>query len=319
MRLKMAETALVTGGAGFIGSHLVEALTAAGQRVRVLDNFDTGLEKNLAHIKPAPEIVRGDVGDLNVATQAVLGVNVVYHLAAIASVQKSVEAPLESHRVTCTGTVNLLEAGRKAGVRRVVFAATSAAYGGWSSPEPQNESVPLAPLSPYAAAKLASEMYLQAFASSYGVETVRLRFFNIFGPRQRPDSVYSGVISIFMDRMASGRTPTVYGDGLQSRDFTYVGNALQALRKAAESKTASGRVYNIGMGKSITLIQLVKALNTLLGIQIKPVFAAPRSGDVRFSCADITNARRDLDYDPDISFEEGLARTLEWMKAGSSH
>lgn len=311
----MAEISLVTGGAGFIGSHLVEALTAAGKTVRVLDNFDTGLESNLAHISPAPTILRGDVSDPAAALEATRGVDVVYHLAALASVQKSVEQPDLSHRICCTGTVNLLDAARKQGVRRVVFAASSSAYGAWSSPEPQTEDVPLAPLSPYAAAKLASEMYLQAFTASYGLETVRLRFFNIFGPRQRADSPYSGVIAIFLSLLSSGKTPTIYGDGLHSRDFVYVGNAVQALQKAAVSSAASGKVYNIGTGRSITLIDLVATLNRLLGKSIQPKFAEPRAGDVRFSCADIGRARRDLGYEPQTSLEEGLARTLSWVQA----
>ena len=205
------------------------------------------------------------------------------HPAALASVQKSVEQPELSHRICCTGTINLLDAARSQGVRRVVFAASSSAYGAWSSPEPQNEEVPLAPLSPYAAAKLASEMYLQAFTASYGLETVRLRFFNIFGPRQRADSPYSGVIAIFLSLLSSGRTPTIFGDGLHSRDFVYVGNAVQALRKAAGDPGASGKVFNIGTGRSISLIDLVAAINRLLGKNIQPNFAEPRAGDVRFS------------------------------------
>jgi UDP-glucose 4-epimerase len=308
------EVSLVTGGAGFIGSHLVEALAAAGKSVRVFDNFDTGLESNLAHISPAPTVVRGDVGDPAAVLEAVRGVDVVYHLAALASVQKSVEQPDVSHRICCTGTVNVLDAARKQGVRRVVFAASSSAYGAYSSPEPQNEEIPLAPLSPYAAAKLGSEMYLQAFTASYGIETVRLRFFNIFGPRQRADSPYSGVIAIFLSLLSSGRTPTIYGDGLNSRDFVYVGNAVQALRKAATAPTASGEVYNIGTGRSITLLELVAALNRLLGKNIQPKFAEARAGDVRFSCADIARARRDLGYEPEIHLEEGLARTLAWVQ-----
>jgi UDP-glucose 4-epimerase len=309
-----AVISLVTGGAGFIGSHLVEALTASGKSVRVFDNFDTGLESNLAHISPAPTIVRGDVSDPTAVLEAVRGVDVIYHLAALASVQKSVEQPDVSHRVCCTGTVNILDAARKQGVRRVVFAASSSAYGAYSSPDPQNEEVPLSPLSPYAAAKLGSEMYLQVFTASYGIETVRLRFFNIFGPRQRADSPYSGVIAIFLSLLSSGRTPTIYGDGQNSRDFVYVGNAVQALRKAAAAPTANGNVYNIGTGKSITLLELVAALNRLLGKNIQPKFAEPRAGDVRFSCADISRAKRDLGYEPEISLEEGLARTLAWVR-----
>jgi UDP-glucose 4-epimerase len=313
----MAEISLVTGGAGFVGSHLVEALTAARKTVRVLDNFDTGLECNLAHISPAPQVFRGDVSDPTVALEATEGVNVVYHLAALASVQKSVEDPDRSHRICCTGTVNVLDAARKQGVRRVVFAASSSAYGAWSSPLPQTEETPLAPLSPYAAAKLGSEMYLQAFTATYGLETVRLRFFNIFGPRQRADSPYSGVIAIFLALLASGKTPTIFGDGLTSRDFVYVGNAVQALQKAADSPAASGNVYNIGTGRSISLLDLVAALNRLVGKSIEPKFAEARAGDVRFSCADIARARCDLGYDPDISLEEGLARTLSWLQAST--
>jgi UDP-glucose 4-epimerase len=312
----MAEISLVTGGAGFIGSHLVELLTASGNTVRVLDNFDTGLENNLSHIAPQPTVVRGDVSDPAVALDACKGVEVVYHLAAQASVQKSVEQPLDSHRICCTGTVNVLEAARKQGARRVVFAASSSAYGAWSSPEPQTEDVPLAPLSPYAAAKLGSEMYLQAFTASFGLETVRLRFFNIFGPRQRADSPYSGVIAIFLNLMSAGKTPTIYGDGLNSRDFVYVGNAVQALRKAASAPAASGKVYNIGTGRSITLLDLVAAINRLTGKNIAPRLAEPRAGDVRLSCADISRARQDLGYAPEIFLEEGLAKTLAWMRAG---
>jgi UDP-glucose 4-epimerase len=309
----MPEIALVTGGAGFVGSHLVESLVASGQTVRVLDNFDTGLDSNLSELGPAPEVFPGDVGDAGIVLDACKGVDVVYHLAAQASVQKSVEQPLEAHRICCTGTVNVLDAARKQGVRRVVFAASSSAYGAWSSPGPQDESVPLAPLSPYAAAKLASEMYLQAFTASYGLETVRLRFFNIFGPRQRADSPYSGVIAIFLSLLSAGKAPVIFGDGLNSRDFVYVGNAVQALRKAASSPAASGQVYNIGTGRSITLLGLVAAINALLGKNITPRHAEARAGDVRLSCADITRARLDLGYNPEISLEEGLERTLSWM------
>jgi UDP-glucose 4-epimerase len=311
----MAEISLVTGGAGFVGSHLVDSMTADGKTVRVLDNFDTGLASNLAHISPAPQVVRGDVSDASAVLKAMEGVEVVYHLAALASVQKSVEKPDLSHRICCTGTVNVLDAARKQGARRVVFAASSSAYGAWSSPEPQSEDTPLGPLSPYAAAKLASEMYLQAFTASYGLETVRLRFFNIFGPRQRADSPYSGVIAIFLSLLSSGKAPTIYGDGLNSRDFVYVGNAVQALQKAAVAPAANGKVYNIGTGRSISLIELVSALNRLLGTSIEPNFAEPRAGDVRFSCANISGARRELGYEPLVSLEEGLSRTLSWVQA----
>src|SRR5438445_4533476 len=266
----MAELCLVTGGAGFIGSHLVESLMTHGFRVRVLDNFSTGLRSNLAAIEPAPEIIEADLLDAAALEKAVSGVRVVYHLGALASVQRSVETPEISHEACSTGTLNVLNAARKHGVHRVVYAASSSAYGGWSSQDGQNESIPLNPLSPYAAAKLSGELYAQAFSASYGLETVRCRFFNIFGPRQRADSPYSVVIALFIAAMVDGRAPTVYGDGLQSRDFTYVANAVQALMKAGQTSGVSGRVYNIGTGSSITVLDLVAGLNQLLGTTLLP-------------------------------------------------
>ena len=308
----MEELSLVTGGAGFIGSHLVEDLLRSGRSVRVFDDFSTGLRSNLAHLKPSPEIVEGTLTDPAAVARAVQGVGVIYHLGALASVARSVENPIATHAACATGTVYLLDAARKAGVRRVVYAASSSAYGGSSGAGGQTEDLPVAARSPYAAAKLAGELYLQAFAHTYGLETVRLRFFNIFGPRQRSDSPYSGVIALFTAGMNEGRAPTIHGDGLQSRDFTYVGNAVQALRKAAEAPEVSGNVYNVGTGRSITVIELVAALNRVLGTNLEPQFVPTRAGDVKFSRADITRTRADLGYDPDVSFEEGLARTVEW-------
>jgi len=310
----MSELCLVTGGAGFIGSHLVEALTARGSRVRVFDNFSTGLRDNLAGVRPAPEIVAGDLADAAALETALAGVRTAYHLAALASVQRSVEAPEVTHLACATGTLNVLNAARKNGVRRVVYAASSSAYGGWSSQDGQNEDIPLQPLSPYAAAKLSGELYAQAFSESYGLETVRCRFFNIFGPRQRADSPYSGVIALFIAAMGAGRAPTIFGDGLQSRDFTYVANAVQALLKAGLTPGVSGRVYNIGTGSSITVLDLVAGLNKLLGTNLTPQLSPLRPGDVRYSRADISRARRELGYEPDISFEEGLKRTLRWYQ-----
>ncbi len=309
----MDDLTLVTGGAGFIGSHLVEALLARGQRVRVFDDFSTGLRSNLAHLKP--EIVEGSLTDVAAVAKAVDGAVVVYHLGALASVARSVEAPLVSHAACATGALNVLDEARKAGVRRVVYAASSSAYGGASSEAGQTEDTPLKALSPYAAAKLAGELYMEAFAATYGLETVRLRFFNIFGPRQRADSPYSGVIALFVAAMSANKQPTVHGDGLQSRDFTYVTNAVQALIKAAEApKGVSGNVYNVGTGSSITVLQLVAALNKLMDKSLKPVHSDPRAGDVRFSKADISHTRRDLGYNPDVTFEEGLKRTLAWYR-----
>jgi UDP-glucose 4-epimerase len=310
----MDELNLVTGGAGFIGSHLVEALTAQGLRVRVLDNFSTGLRSNLADIHPAPEVLEADLVDADAVAGCVKGASVVYHLGALASVQRSVETPAATHAACATGTLNVLDAARRHGVRRVVYAGSSSAYGGLSSQEGQREEAQLQPLSPYAAAKLSGELYCQAFAASYGLETVRVRFFNIFGPRQRADSPYSGVIALFIAAMSQGRPPIIHGDGMQSRDFTYISNAVQALTKAAAAPGVSGNVYNVGTGRSITVLDLVAALNRLLGRTLAPQHAAPRAGDVRYSLADITRTCRDLGYKPDLGFEEGLARTLEWYR-----
>jgi UDP-glucose 4-epimerase len=307
------ELCLVTGGAGFIGSHLVEALAAEGRPVRVLDDFTTGRRENLAAVRPAPEIVEGDVADPAVVERATAGTGLVFHLAALASVQLSVENPGATHRVCATGTLNVLDSARRAGVRRVVYAASASAYG-VPRGEVQTEDEPVRPLSPYAAAKLAGELYAQAFATTYGLETVCLRFFNIFGPRQRADSPYSGVIALFADALLEGRTPRVYGDGLQSRDFTYVGDVVQALRKAAAAPGVSGRVYNVGTGHGVSVLDLVAALNRLLGTDRHPEHGPPRAGDVRHSRADISRTRRDLGYEPAVPFEEGLAHTLRWYR-----
>jgi UDP-glucose 4-epimerase len=310
----MEKVSLVTGGAGFIGSHLVEALLRQGRRVRVLDNFSTGLRENLAGFKPAPEIAETDLTDAAAVQQAMADVDVVFHLGALASVQRSVEEPAASHAACATGTLHVLNAGRKSGVRRVVYVGSSSAYGGASSEEGQTEEVPLQPLSPYAAAKLSGEMYAQAFAASYGLETVRIRFFNIFGPRQRGDSPYSGVIAIFVAALMQGRTPTIHGDGLQSRDFTFVSNAVQALIKAATVPGVSGRVYNIGTGNSVTILDLVAALDRILSTRTNPLHAPDRAGDVRHSRADITKARNELSYQPDVSFDQGLRETVRWYQ-----
>jgi UDP-glucose 4-epimerase len=309
----MSELCLVTGGAGFIGSHLVEGLTAAGRRVRVFDNFCTGLRDNLAGIQPPPEVVQGDVVDLAAVEAATKGVNVVYHLAALASVQQSVENPANTHHTCATGTLNVLDTARRQGVRRVVYAASSSAYG-IPAGDVQTELDAVQPLSPYAAAKLAGELYLQAFAATYGLETVRLRFFNIYGPRQRADSPYSGVIALFAAALSTGKTPTIFGDGLQSRDFTYVTDVVQALQKAASVPGISGRVYNIGTGKSVNLLELLTELNRLMGTKVAAQHAPPRAGDVRHSRADITRARQELGYEPRVAFADGLAATLKWMR-----
>jgi UDP-glucose 4-epimerase len=300
---------LVTGGAGFIGSHLVEGLLERSHQVRVFDNFSTGKAGNLRAVQNRVELFTGSITDPAALQKAVKGAQLVFHLAALPSVQRSVEEPLASHEACATGTLNVLTTARQAGVRRLVYAASSSAYGDTPGTI-RTEEDPVAPLSPYAAAKLAGEHYCKCFTASYGFETVRLRFFNIFGPRQDVSSPYSGVIALFIGAMSAGQAPTVHGDGLQSRDFTYVANAVQAVLKAAEAPAAVGKVYNIGNGSTTTVLDLVKHLNELLGTHLPPRFGPARAGDVRHSQADISRARRDLGYDPQVTFLEGLRRTL---------
>ena len=311
----MSNISLVTGGAGFIGSHLVDDLVRTGDTVRVFDDFSTGLRDNLIQHCPSLEIVEGSLTDPAAVAKAVRGCQTIYHLGALASVARSVETPAISHAACATGTLNLLDAARQAGVKRVVYAASSSAYGGSSGEGGQTEDQLPAAKSPYAAAKLAGELYMQAFAATYGIETVRLRFFNIFGPRQRADSPYSGVIALFTAAMARGELPTVQGDGLQSRDFTYVANAVQAMRKAAIAPGVSGNVYNVGTGRSVTVLDLIQELNAILGTALTPTFGPPRTGDVRFSRADISNTRVELGYAPVMTFEEGLKLTVKWYLA----
>ncbi len=310
----MSKVSLVTGGAGFIGSHLVDALVMQGDTVRVLDDLSTGLFDNLAHHGNRIELIKGTIIDPATVARSVKGVERLFHLGALASVTRSIENPPASHAACATGTLTVLDEARKAGVKRVVFAASSSAYGGASVETGQKEDQPLSALSPYAAAKLAGEFYMQAFAASLGIETVRLRFFNIFGPRQRSDSPYSGVIAIFTALMSEGKIPTINGDGGHCRDFTYVGNAVQAMLKASEVPGISGRVYNVGTGRNITLLDLVDALNVVLGTKIKPGFGPGRPGDPRFSLADISRTRAELGYEPDVMLEEGLRRTLDWYR-----
>jgi UDP-glucose 4-epimerase len=311
----MAELCVVTGGAGFIGSHLVDALTAAGKRVRVLDDLSTGHKGNLA--KSNPEVIEGSVTDPAAVRAAVAGADTVYHLAAMASVAKSLEDPLRCHTICATGTLEVLHAARQAGVRRVVYAASSSAYGPAADPAGLDEDTPLRPLSPYAAAKLTGEHYLEAFAASYGLETVRLRFFNIFGPRQRADSPYSGVIALFTAALTEGRTPTIHGDGQQCRDFVYVTDAVQSLMKGATVPGVSGRVYNVGTGRKVSVLDLVAALNRVLGTNVTPTHGPARAGDVRFSLAKIGRIRSELGYEPQVGFEDGLRKTIEWYRAGA--
>jgi UDP-glucose 4-epimerase len=302
---------LVTGGSGFIGSHLVEALVQRGDTVRVLDNFSTGDPTNLERAREQVRVFDGDVTDPEAVRAAVRGAEVVYHQAALASVPRSVADPLATHQACATGTLHVLMAAREAGVRRVVYAASSSAYGN-SDRLPKCETDPTAPLSPYAAAKLAGEQYCAAFTEVYGLETVRLRYFNVFGPRQTPDSPYAAVIPLFIRAMTAGRSPVIHGDGGQSRDFTFVADVVQANLLAAEAPGVAGRVYNVACGQRTSLLELVGHLNDLLGTCIAPTHTAPRPGDVRHSQAGIDRACAELGYRPTTDVVTGLRRCLEW-------
>jgi len=305
---------LVTGGAGFIGSHLVEALLAAGHQVRVLDDLSTGDAGNLAAVRGRIEFVEGDVRDSAAVGAAVRGTEFVFHQAALPSVPRSVADPVTTHEVCATGTLRVLLAARDAGARRVVYAASSSAYGNLPG-LPRRATDPTLPRSPYAVAKLAGEHYCVAFSDVYGLETVRLRYFNVYGPRQSPDSPYAAVIPKFLRAMRAGQRPTVHGDGEQSRDFTYIDDVVRANMLAAEASGVSGKVYNLACGRRTSLLELVARMNALLGTDIKPVHEAPRPGDVRHSQADISAAEADLGYSPRVGIDEGLRRCLEWYSS----
>jgi nucleoside-diphosphate-sugar epimerase len=301
---------LVTGGAGFIGSHMVDELVRRGHQVRVVDSLVTGSRANLAH-RPEVELVIGDLADPDVATRGVHGMDYVLHQAAIPSVPRSVEDPATTHRANVDASLNVLIAARDAKVKRVVFAGSSSAYG--NLPElPKTEAMPTAPLTPYALQKLVVEQYCQMFTDLYGLETVTTRYFNVFGPRQDPSSPYSGVISIFISAMTAGRMPTIYGDGEQTRDFTYVANVVDGVLKAAEAPRASGQVINVATGCRISLNQLAESVRQLTGATGALTYKPARAGDVRDSQADITRAQDLLGYNPTISFDEGLAHTIRW-------
>lgn len=308
---------LVTGGAGFIGSHIVERLVQKDVEIRVLDNFCTGFEKNLSPWleEGRIQLFRGDLNDERIVSEAVEGVDVIFHEAALASVPLSVEKPLEVHRACVTGSVQLLDAARKAGVRRVIYAASSSAYGDSPTSRKQEWELP-APISPYGAAKLAAELYLEAFWATYGLETVRLRYFNVFGPRQDPHSPYSAVIPLFIKAMMRGKAPTIFGDGKQSRDFTYVSNVVDANLWAAEApaENVAGKVFNVANGQSIDLLTLVETLNAILGTAILPIHEAPRVGDIRESVADIARAQQELGYEPRCGWREGLEKTVAFYR-----
>jgi UDP-glucose 4-epimerase len=310
MSRKSEGWAVVTGGAGFIGSHLVTALLERGRKVRVVDNLSTGRRSNLDGLDGF-DWVEGDLADFDVAKRAVEGADVVFHQAAIPSVPRSVSEPLPSHASGPTATLHVLEASRQAGVRRVIFAASSSAYGD-TDVLPKVEDMLPRPLSPYAAGKLTGEHYIHVYARTMGLDGVSLRYFNIFGPRQDPGSPYSGVISLFARSMTEGRRPIIYGDGQQTRDFTYVANAVAANLAACDAEDPlGGAVFNVGTGSRISLLDLVSALNEILGTDLAPQFQPARAGDVRDSQADISRIRSVLGYKPEIDFAEGLRRTLE--------
>ncbi|MEO1498127.1 MAG: NAD-dependent epimerase/dehydratase family protein [Planctomycetota bacterium] len=310
----MPRTFLVTGGAGFIGSHIATALAERGDRVRVLDDLSSGYEKNLSHLSDAVEFVRAGVCDAAAMDRACEGVEVIYHQAAMASVPASIRSPMDSHAACMTGTVQVLDSARRAGVRRVVMAASAAAYGDQLSAA-KRETDPAKPLSPYAASKVASELYCQAFTEAFGLETVALRYFNVYGPRQDPGSEYSAVIPIFVTKLIAGERPTVFGDGMQSRDFVFVGDVVQANLLAADAADASGRVINVATGRHTTLLDLIAAINGALGSTVEPIFDEPRDGDIRESLADITIARQTLDYEPRVGLADGLKRSIDYYRS----
>ena len=304
--------AVVTGGAGFIGSHLADVLLARGDEVVVLDNLATGRSEN---VPAAADFIEGDVADPTAVAKALAGAEVVYHQGALGSVARSVEAPLTSDDANVHGTLAVLQGAHDAGVRRVVLASSSSVYGG-AREVPTPESAPLLPRSPYAVTKLTGEHYARVFWELHGLETVCLRYFNVFGPRQRPDSQYAAVVPLFIDALLTGRTPQVHGDGLQSRDFTFIADTVQAnlCAASAPADSCAGRAFNIARGEPSSLLDLLGILADEIGVTVTPDHVASRPGDVRHSHADITAARRDLGYAPAVTFADGLARTLEWFR-----
>jgi nucleoside-diphosphate-sugar epimerase len=304
---------LVTGGAGFIGSNIVEELLKQNARVRVLDNLSTGKRENLEVFKDKVEFLELDICNLNDLKDAMKGVRFVLHQAAIPSVPRSVEDPIASHNADLTGTLHVLWAAKQAGVERVIYAASSSAYGD-SQILPKTEDLPAKAVSPYGLMKYAGEEYCRLFSELYGLETVSLRYFNVFGPRQDPSSQYSGVLSRFITGMLKGQSPTIFGDGEQSRDFTYVANVVWGNLLACQAKGVSGRMYNIACGRRVTLNQVVSSLNNLLGTNIPSNYGSPRVGDIKHSLADISQAGNDLKYAPIVDFDAGLELTVEWYR-----
>jgi len=304
---------LITGGAGFIGSNLAHALVVRGDAVRILDDFSTGREENLRGIEAKVDVRRASITDAAALAAAMEGVDYVLHQAARPSVQRSVEDPLETDRVNTHGTLCVLQAARKAGVKRLVFAASSSAYG--ETPTlPKVETMTPDPLSPYAVSKLACEHYCKVFHGVYGLETVALRYFNVFGPRQDPKSHYAAVIPKFVEGALRGTDPVIFGDGQQSRDFCFIDNVVEANLKATTAAGAAGKFFNIACGERTTLLEVLEALSTIVGHPVKANHQPPRAGDIRHSLADITRARTVLGYTASVPFAEGLRRTVEWHR-----
>lgn len=312
--MSLSGIVLVTGGAGFVGSHIAATFAGRGARVRVFDDLSTGHLENLEEIGGDIDFVRGSLNDEETLRRALEGVELVFHEAAIPSVPRSVENPRETHRACVEATFSLLLAARERGVRRVVYAASSSAYGDQPT-LPKVETMPPDPLSPYAAAKLMGEYYCQVFTRTYGLETVALRYFNVFGPRQDPSSTYSGVISRFIAALSTGQTPVIYGDGEQSRDFTYVANVVDANLRAAETTRGIGQIINVANGERVTLNELLERLKEITGhADVEAEYREARVGDVKHSLADITRAREFLGYAPQVGLEEGLRYTIDWWK-----
>jgi UDP-glucose 4-epimerase len=308
----MPSSYLVTGAAGFIGSHIAETLVTQGERVKALDNFSTGKRENLAPFLDRIELVEGDLRNPADVKKAVEGVEFVFHQGALPSVPKSVEDPVGSNESNIAGTLNLLIAARDAGVKRVVYAASSSAYG--DSPTlPKEETMPAAPLSPYATQKYVGELYCKNFYDLFGLETVALRYFNVFGPRQDPTSQYAAVIPKFITALAEGKPPTIYGDGEQSRDFTYIENIVRANLLAARAEGAAGEMMNFACGERTTLNELLEMIRRIMKSDIQPIFEDPRPGDVKHSLADTRKSQRLLGYTPHVSLEEGLERTVAFF------
>lgn len=304
---------VVTGGGGFIGSHLVDRLLDEKQEVVVIDNFSTGRRENIQHVIDRITLHEIDLRDSEAVHKAIDGADYVLHQAALPSVPRSVKDPVETNEVNVKGTLNVLLAARDAEVKRVVYAASSSAYGEIDEPQKHENLLPR-PISPYGVSKLAGEHYCYSFYKTYGLETVCLRYFNVFGPRQNHDSPYTGVMAVFIPLMLQGQQPTIYGDGSQTRDFTYIRNNVHANILAMTAEHAAGEVINIACGESYTVSFIVKSINAILGTAIQPIFADPRPGDIKHSCANIDKAKQLLQFEPVASFEEGLAETIEWYR-----